>query len=242
MDKPKFGKKLNEVRKSNGLTQVELAEKCQFTLRTIQRIEAGIVEPRFFTIKTLSRILDYDFFTVSKFTGDEIKHKNLHLSKFKALSYYMKDLFNLKINPMRKLSILTPAFLIIGMALFLFISEAQAQNKKEITDNSIIVFYNHDKSVKRIEARFSNHLTYDSLVYVKNRLITLGITINYRKIIFDDNNQLLEIDCSIDCNDGYKGSFAVPFLNSDNINERRGFFRDYTKNAKSPFCTGGCGL
>ena len=60
MNQPEFGKELIRIRKSKGLTQSELADKCDVSYRTIQRIEAGIVTPRSFTIRTLSTALDYD--------------------------------------------------------------------------------------------------------------------------------------------------------------------------------------
>lgn len=61
MKQPKLGKKIYELRKAKGLTQEELVEKCNFNVRTIQRIEAGDVTPRSFTIKALFQALDYKF-------------------------------------------------------------------------------------------------------------------------------------------------------------------------------------
>ena len=50
-----FREQLIEVRKSKGLTQTEVADLCNISLRTIQRIEAGKVTPRAYTIKTNCR-------------------------------------------------------------------------------------------------------------------------------------------------------------------------------------------
>ncbi|MBQ0741032.1 helix-turn-helix transcriptional regulator, partial [Aquimarina celericrescens] len=50
----------SELRKSKGLTQEELVEQCNISVRTIQRIEAGEVTPRSYTIKTILSALDYD--------------------------------------------------------------------------------------------------------------------------------------------------------------------------------------
>ncbi len=61
MDKLVFGKELIKVRKSRGLTQAEVAEKCNVTIRTIQRIESGAVNPRSSTIKIISKSLEFDF-------------------------------------------------------------------------------------------------------------------------------------------------------------------------------------
>ena len=62
MEKQAFGKKLLEVRKAKGLTQEEVAEKCGITIRTIQRIESGLVEPRVYTIKIISETIGFEFF------------------------------------------------------------------------------------------------------------------------------------------------------------------------------------
>lgn len=43
------------------MTQEQLAEYCQVSTRTIQRIESGEVEPRAYTRNSLSNILEFDF-------------------------------------------------------------------------------------------------------------------------------------------------------------------------------------
>ncbi|MBG6132761.1 transcriptional regulator with XRE-family HTH domain [Aquimarina sp. EL_43] len=60
MKQPELGQKISELRKSKGLTQEELVEQCNISVRTIQRIEAGDVTPRSYTIKTILSALDYD--------------------------------------------------------------------------------------------------------------------------------------------------------------------------------------
>jgi transcriptional regulator with XRE-family HTH domain len=60
MKQPELGKKISELRKAKGLTQEELVEKCNIGVRTIQRIEAGEVTPRSYTIKTILAALEAD--------------------------------------------------------------------------------------------------------------------------------------------------------------------------------------
>ena len=60
MKQPELGKKISELRKAKGFTQEELVEKCNISVRTIQRIENGEVTPRSYTIKTILAALDYD--------------------------------------------------------------------------------------------------------------------------------------------------------------------------------------
>lgn len=61
MKQPDLGKKISELRKQKGLTQEELVEKCNINVRTIQRIEAGEVTPRSFTIKTILEVLEVNY-------------------------------------------------------------------------------------------------------------------------------------------------------------------------------------
>jgi len=57
MKQPELGKKISEMRKAKGLTQEELVELCNLNVRTIQRIEAGEVTPRSYTVKALFEAL-----------------------------------------------------------------------------------------------------------------------------------------------------------------------------------------
>jgi len=61
MNQPDLGMKITELRQQKGLTQEKLAEYCDVSARTIQRIESGEVEPRSFTRNSLSNILEFDF-------------------------------------------------------------------------------------------------------------------------------------------------------------------------------------
>lgn len=59
MKQPELGKRISEMRKAKGLTQEELVELCNLNVRTIQRIEAGEVTPRSYTIKALFDALGF---------------------------------------------------------------------------------------------------------------------------------------------------------------------------------------
>lgn len=62
------GKKIATARKLKGLTQEELANLSQITVRTIQRIEAGANTPQSFTLKAIAKALDIDY---EKLIGSE---------------------------------------------------------------------------------------------------------------------------------------------------------------------------
>ena len=61
MNQPDLGLKVAELRQEKGLTQLQLAERCEVNLRTIQRIESGEVDPRAYTLQCLSAALEFDF-------------------------------------------------------------------------------------------------------------------------------------------------------------------------------------
>jgi transcriptional regulator with XRE-family HTH domain len=58
MEQPALGKRILALRIERGLTQEELVEKCNISVRTIQRIENGEVSPRSYTIKSILAALD----------------------------------------------------------------------------------------------------------------------------------------------------------------------------------------
>ena len=74
MNQPDLGLKIAELRLEKGLTQEQLAEECEVSARTIQRIESGEVEPRSFTRNSLSNVLGFDFGAAS------LENENLWLA------------------------------------------------------------------------------------------------------------------------------------------------------------------
>ena len=73
MNQPDLGLKVTELRQQKNLTQEQLAEKCEVSARTIQRIESGEVDPRAYTLQCLSTVLDFDF------TEDNTGNENMWL-------------------------------------------------------------------------------------------------------------------------------------------------------------------
>lgn len=61
MKQPDLGKKIAELRQQKNLTQDDLVEKCNINVRTIQRIEAGEVNPRPSTLRIIIEALGEDF-------------------------------------------------------------------------------------------------------------------------------------------------------------------------------------
>ncbi len=66
MKQPELGQKILELRKQKGFTQEELVAQCHINVRTIQRIEAGEVNPRSYTVKIILEVLGSDYFEEDK--------------------------------------------------------------------------------------------------------------------------------------------------------------------------------
>ena len=74
MKQPELGMKVVELRQQKAITQEQLAELCEVSTRTIQRIESGEVDPRSFTIQRLNDALEFDF------GAGDLKNENLWLA------------------------------------------------------------------------------------------------------------------------------------------------------------------
>lgn len=117
MNQPELGKKILELRQKFGLTQGELAENCNLSLRTIQRIESSKVTPRSHTIKVILSSLNYD---LSTNLSDDTSSEDYLIKKWlRRFLKYVLELFNLKTNTMKKLSVLSLIAIVIT-AGFLF--------------------------------------------------------------------------------------------------------------------------
>ena len=79
MNQPDLGLKVTELRLQKNMTQEQLAEKCEISTRTIQRIESGEVYPRSHTLRSLSDALDF-YFGADQTSGENGWLAILHLS------------------------------------------------------------------------------------------------------------------------------------------------------------------
>ena len=133
MKQPDLGKKIVELRKAKGLTQEELVANCNLSVRTLQRIESGEVEPRSYTVKIIFAALDYPFYD-----SQEIKPGKSGFSRIFSLKWpgqlYIQfiDLFNLKTNTMKKVSILTVMLFAVITGLFFLCTDGKAQSAEKV--------------------------------------------------------------------------------------------------------------
>ncbi|WP_420580900.1 helix-turn-helix domain-containing protein [Reichenbachiella sp.] len=61
LKQPQLGQTILALRQEKNITQEELVDRCNVSVRTIQRIEAGEVTPRDSTLRIILASLDYDF-------------------------------------------------------------------------------------------------------------------------------------------------------------------------------------
>jgi transcriptional regulator with XRE-family HTH domain len=134
MKQPELGKKIAELRKAKGLTQEELVEKCNINVRTLQRIETGEATPRSYTIKTIFAALGFDYYDASKSITSRFKRIERTAFLWSGQLYtYLIDLFNLKTNTMKKITILSVPFLALcACMLFSYSTNAKAQKRQTL--------------------------------------------------------------------------------------------------------------
>lgn len=70
-----IGQKIKELRLLKGYTQEDLAEKTSLSVRTIQRIENGEVDPRTYTLNLLAEALEVD---LEEFTSEIVEKEKLN--------------------------------------------------------------------------------------------------------------------------------------------------------------------
>jgi len=130
MKQPELGKKIAELRKAKSLTQEELIVKCKLNVRTLQRIESGLVTPRSYTLKTIFAALE---FTVNDSSESDFKRRvsSFFQGKIEQTYKYIIELFNLKTDTMKKLSILSAATIVLGLSLMTLCTESKAQKSNE---------------------------------------------------------------------------------------------------------------
>jgi transcriptional regulator with XRE-family HTH domain len=135
MKQPDLGKKIAELRKAKGLTQDELVQKCNLSIRTLQRIESGEVTPRSYTLKTIFTALDYNVNGSLGIINGITKFREFAKKWLEQVYLYVIDLFNLKTNTMKKVTILSIPLLIAGVILFQTMSSnAKAQSRWAIQE------------------------------------------------------------------------------------------------------------
>lgn len=132
---PELGKKIADCRKAKGLTQEELAEKCNLNVRTLQRIESAKVTPRAYNVRVIFEALEISH--DNSLNSTDVGFKDLFYRRLEQFQIWFFDLFNLKTNTMKKISILTMMVAVIVLGVFAVSSKVNA-NTAENNDQVII--------------------------------------------------------------------------------------------------------
>ncbi|MDN3202635.1 helix-turn-helix domain-containing protein [Algoriphagus sediminis] len=128
MKQPKLGKRISELRKAKGWTQEELVEKCNLNVRTIQRIEAGEVTPRSYTVKALFEALGVEWSD-----QDEKSEASLDLGSSKkwimsgfvgGIIYFILSFFEIAMDAeiMEGIGFYTEGYIPVKLAVLVFYS------------------------------------------------------------------------------------------------------------------------
>ena len=129
MNQPDLGKKVLELRQNRGMTQSELADNCNLSLRTIQRIESMETTPRDYTIRVIFSNLGYEEAMSLPDNPASVSQKTTRLKQF--FIKYILDFFNFKTNTMKKVSVLSLVVLFVTVGLFLAKSDELKAQKIE---------------------------------------------------------------------------------------------------------------
>lgn len=136
IQQPELGRKIADLRKAKGLTQEELAVKCNVDVRTLQRIESAQVMPRTYNVKLIFEALgiDYD----ASFNSYDTGPGRAFLRRFEQFWTWFLDLFNLKTNTMKKLSILTTMLAVIAFGVLVIHSKVNANDTEYEGQNQVL--------------------------------------------------------------------------------------------------------
>jgi transcriptional regulator with XRE-family HTH domain len=204
LQQPELGRKIAELRKTKGLTQEELVEKCNLNVRTLQRIESGEAKPRTYTLKLIFEALGYNL--------NESNEVN-HLKKWLIKQFHVNfiDLFNLKTKTMKKVTILSIAFSSILLGLFTIVSKSKAQ------DTAVQIQQEIEPKLSSNESVNNGYFSCDNSFQEDDELIGYGVKFNKNGV--NVNVQLMKLNINT-------GKFNVGFV--------KGFFHTNYVEAYSP--------
>jgi transcriptional regulator with XRE-family HTH domain len=176
MNQPNLGLKVIELRQQKGLTQEQLAELCEVSARTIQRIESGEVDPRAYTLQCLSKALEFDF-AIDGTTNENLWLTILHLSSIFVIVVIPLLLWSWKKNQSSKIDYqgrlvlnfqVTMTLILISTVLLVMIFPIALAIIEESTGTSIIE---------------GNPVIMAMLICIPLPLILIGIFCTYQGVV-----------------------------------------------------------
>lgn len=154
MKQPELGRKIAELRKAQGLTQDELVEKCNLSVRTLQRIESGDVMPRSYTIKIIFSALGY--IDLSNGLPDELRKEFNNHEQSGQTNKNQIGLINLKTYSMNKSAVLF--FLLVTTCIvILFLGLSSNSFNKVSKDDLIGTWQICNRSTGQLDTCYGGH-------------------------------------------------------------------------------------
>jgi len=98
LKQPELGKSILALRQKKKITQEELVEICNINVRTLQRIEAGEVTPRDYTIRIILDALDYNFEQVESSILKKTAIKRLQAAWIAGIIYFVFGIFEIIVD------------------------------------------------------------------------------------------------------------------------------------------------
>jgi transcriptional regulator with XRE-family HTH domain len=93
LKQPELGQSILALRQKKKITQEELVELCNISVRTLQRIESGEVTPRDYTIRTILDALDYNIEQVEDSILKKSTIKRLQGAWIAGVIYFVFGMF-----------------------------------------------------------------------------------------------------------------------------------------------------
>lgn len=98
LKQPELGQSILTLRQKKKITLEELVEICNINVRTLQRIEAGEVTPRDYTIRIILDALDYNFEQVESSILKKSAIKNLQMGWIAGIVYFVFGIFEIVVD------------------------------------------------------------------------------------------------------------------------------------------------
>lgn len=86
---PQLGQTIVSLRQEKKLTQEELVERCNLNVRTLQRIEAGEVTPRDYTVRAILSALEYNVKEIEENFVKRSIYKRVHWAWVAGIIYFL---------------------------------------------------------------------------------------------------------------------------------------------------------
>jgi transcriptional regulator with XRE-family HTH domain len=93
LKQPELGQSILALRQKKKITQEELVELCNISVRTLQRIESGEVTPRDYTVRIILDALDYNIEQVEASIQNKTVVKRLQVAWIAGIIYFVFGIF-----------------------------------------------------------------------------------------------------------------------------------------------------